>query len=56
VNATAVAIGGKSATVVFKDVNTLSFIVPVLAPGPQQITLTNPDGETISLEAALIAN
>jgi IPT/TIG domain-containing protein len=56
VNATGVTIGGKSATVTFKDVNTLSVIIPVLAAGSQQITLTNPDGETVSLDAALTAN
>jgi len=34
VNAPTVAINGKSATVTFKDVNTLSFTISSLAPGP----------------------
>jgi len=55
-SATTLAIGGKSATVNFKDSNTLLVVTPALTPGPQQITLTNPDGETISLDAALFAN
>jgi DNA-binding beta-propeller fold protein YncE len=55
-NAPAVAINGKAATVMFKDVNTLSVTIPALTPGPQQITITNSDGETLSLDAAFIAN
>lgn len=53
---TAVVINGKSASVTFKDVNTLAVVVPALIIGTQQITITNPDGETVSLDAALIAN
>ena len=56
VNGTAVSIGGKSATVTFKDVNTLSVTIPSVTPGPQRITLSNPDGETVSLDAAVTAN
>jgi hypothetical protein len=48
-------IGGKTATVTFKDMNTLTFSTPPLAPGPQQIVLTNPNGETYSLDAAFLA-
>jgi IPT/TIG domain-containing protein len=55
-SATTLSINGKAATVTFKDSNTLLVVTPALAPGPQQITLTNPDGETVSLDAALIAN
>ena len=55
-SATAVSINGKAATVTFKDSNTLLVVTPALTPGPQQITLTNPDGETVSLDAALITN
>ncbi len=55
-NATTISINGKAATVTFKDSNTLLAVTPALTPGPQQITLTNLDGETISLDAALIAN
>ena len=56
VNAPTVTINGKSATVTFKDANTLSVATPALTPGAQRITLTNPDGETISLDAAITAN
>ncbi|HEY6945182.1 MAG TPA: IPT/TIG domain-containing protein [Candidatus Acidoferrum sp.] len=56
VKATAVKFNGRSATASFKDANTLSVTVPTLAPGPQRIALTNPDGETVSLDAAITAN
>ncbi len=55
-SAATVSINGKAASVTFKDANTLLVVTPILAPGSQQITLTNPGGETISLDAALIAN
>jgi len=48
-------LGGKSAKVVFKDMNTLSFTTPPLSPGAQQLVLTNPDGESVSLDAAFLA-
>jgi IPT/TIG domain-containing protein len=54
-NGTAVTIGGKTANVTFKDVNTLTVLTPALAAGPQQIIITNPDGETASLDAAFTA-
>jgi IPT/TIG domain-containing protein len=50
------AISGKSAAVSFKDANTLSVTAPALTPGPQQITMSNPDGETASRDAAFTAN
>jgi len=56
VNTPTVAINGKAATVTFKDANTLSVTIPSLAAGPQQITITNPDGKTVSLDAAITAN
>ena len=49
-------IGGKSASVTFKDMNTLTVITPALPAGAQRLTITNPDGETISLDAAFTAN
>jgi hypothetical protein len=55
-SATTLSINGKAATVTFKDSNTLLVVTPALTPGPQQITLTTPDGETVSLDAALTAN
>jgi len=56
VNGTTVSLNGKPAAVTFKDANTLLVTTPVLTPGPQQITFTNPDGETVSLDAAITAN
>ncbi len=49
-------IGGKAASVTLKDMNTLTLVTPALSTGAQRITLTNPDGETASLDAAFIAN
>jgi hypothetical protein len=42
--------------VTFKDANTLLAVTPSLTPGSQQITITNPDGESVSLDAAFTAN
>jgi len=50
------AIGGKAAAATFKDMNTLTVVAPSLSAGAQQIVLTNPDGESVSLEAAFTAN
>jgi len=55
-SATTVSINGKTASVAFKDINTISVVTPSLTPGPQRITMTNPDGETTSLDAAITAN
>jgi IPT/TIG domain-containing protein len=54
-NGTTVTLNGKSATVTFKDANTLSVATPPLTPGAQRLILTNPDGETVSLDAAVLA-
>jgi DNA-binding beta-propeller fold protein YncE len=51
-----VTISGKSASVTFKDNNTLTLVTPALTPGLQQVTLSNPDGESVSLDAAFTAN
>ncbi|PYT53121.1 MAG: hypothetical protein DMG43_09845 [Acidobacteria bacterium] len=51
-----VAINGKTASVTFKDASTLSVVVPSLTPGSQQITIRNPDGESVSLDASFTAN
>ena len=48
-------INGKAASVTFQDANTLFVVTPSLAPDFQQIAITNPDGETVSLDAAFIA-
>lgn len=55
-NGSTVTIGGKTASVTFKDMNTLTVVTPSLAAGAQRVSITNPDGETISLDASFIAN
>jgi IPT/TIG domain len=52
---TKATLGGKAVTVTFKDKNTLTFTTPALASGAQQLVLTNPDGESVSLDAAFMA-
>jgi hypothetical protein len=42
-------------TVTLKDKNTLTFATPALSSGAQQLVLTNPDGESVSLDAAFVA-
>lgn len=53
---TKVTIGGAGATATFVDVNTLQVTTPSMKPGPQQIVLTNADGETYAQDAAFVAN
>ena len=48
-------LGGKPLTVAFKDKNTLTFTTPTLSSGAQQLVLANPDGESVSLDAAFVA-
>lgn len=48
-------LGGKQTTVSFQDTNTLIPTTPLLSARPQQLVLTNPDGETISLDAAFLS-
>jgi IPT/TIG domain len=50
-----VTFGGKAARASFKDMNTLVITTPAMVAGPQQLVLTNPDGESVSLDAAFIA-
>jgi hypothetical protein len=47
------AIGGQPATISFTDENTLTVTVPTLSSGPQNMTLTNPDGTTYTLQGAI---
>ena len=51
-----VTIGGKPATATFQDQNTLLVTIPSLSAGPQRVTITNPGGESVSLDAAFTAN
>jgi hypothetical protein len=55
-SASVLTINGKAASVTLKDANTLLVVTPSLTPGSQQIAITNPDGETVSLDAAFVAN
>ena len=48
-------LGDKALTVIFKDNNTLTFTTPALSSGPQQLVVTNPDGESVSLDAVFVA-
>ena len=56
VSGVTVSIGGKNAVTTFKDASTITFAVPALPSGSQQVQLKNPDGETVSLDAAFTAN
>jgi len=51
-----VAIGGKLTMATLVDMNTLTVVSPAVPTGPQQLTLTNATGETVSLDAAVTAN
>jgi hypothetical protein len=51
-----VMIGAKAASANFVDINTLTVTIPALAPGPQQIIVTNSNGDSYSLEAAFTSN
>jgi len=53
---TIVTINGKSAAVTFKVPTLFLVVIPSLTPGSQQIVITNPDGESVSLDAAFFAN
>ncbi len=52
---TKATLGGTTLNVLFKDMNTIAFTTPTLSPGPQQLVVTNPDGESVSLAAAFLA-
>jgi len=55
-SATALTINGKAASVTFKDANTLLVVTPSLAPRFSADRDHKSDGETVSLDAAFIAN
>ena len=42
-------------SVTFKDMNTLRIVTPTLSPGPQQLVLISPDGESVAFDAAFFA-
>jgi IPT/TIG domain len=49
-------VGGKNAAVTFVDPITITIRTPAVIGGAQRLTLTNPNSETTSLDAAFIAN
>jgi IPT/TIG domain len=51
---TTVTIGGKSATAVYVDANTMQVTTPANAAGAAHVTVQNPDGETYSVDDALV--
>src|SRR5260370_9669241 len=51
-----VTIGGKSAATNFVDINTLTVTTPSLTAGRQQIIITNPNGDSYTLDAAFAPN
>lgn len=55
-NGATATIGGKFAVVTFKDMNTLIVTTPALTVGAQRVVITNPDGESVALDAAFVAN
>jgi len=54
--ATTAPMDGKKAEIAFKDSSTITLITPNLSQGPQQIVITNSNGESSALDAAFIAN
>src|SRR5580700_9650283 len=42
-----------ASSVTFRDMYTLTVLTPALSPGAQRVTSISPDGETVSLDAAL---
>jgi hypothetical protein len=55
VNGASISIGGTNAAATFIDVNTLKFTTPTIFAGAQRIVITNPGGESYSLDAAFLA-
>jgi hypothetical protein len=51
---TTATLGGLAATVSFVDENTLTLTLPAAAVGPEDIVLTQTDGETYILENAIV--
>lgn len=48
-----VSVGGTPATTLFTDSSTLTFTLPTVNSGLQDVTLSNPDGKTYNLQNAL---
>ncbi len=56
VNGTTVLFGSASASTSFVDTNTLKVTTPPTQPGPQRVTVTNPDGTNYSYDAGFSSN
>jgi hypothetical protein len=53
---TTATLNGKKAAAKFIDANTLTLVTPTTTPGPHQLTVTNADGETTTLDAAFTSD
>lgn len=53
---TKVSINGNQIASTFVDANTLRVTTPLLTAGPKRITVTNPDGDNATFDAAFTAN
>lgn len=51
-----VTINGKAVTPTFLDANSLTVTTPALSAGAQRLTITNPSGDTYTLDAAFKGN
>ena len=51
-----VSIGGLAVATTFVDRNTLKITTPALPAGAQSVSITNPDGQSVSLAAAFTTN
>jgi hypothetical protein len=50
--ATTVTVGGTAATSTFVNANTLQVVIPSVSAGPVQIAVSNPSGNSYSLDNA----
>ncbi|HSC44278.1 MAG TPA: IPT/TIG domain-containing protein [Candidatus Acidoferrum sp.] len=55
-NGATATIGGKAVNITFVDMNTLKAILPALLSGAERLTISNPDGETVSLDGAIVVD
>ncbi len=55
-NGATVSIGAVQAATAFVDASTLTVTVPSLTSGPERVTVSNPNGETYTLDDAFTTN
>lgn len=53
-NGIEVTVGGQAAATTWTDENTLTFLVPAAATGPQDVELQNPDGTSYTLSSGIV--